>query len=77
MQMAPDAAQLVARIYNDAWMVRNYSRGRNSSIGRAERAAAIRKLGLTIRFAFSISDDFEALLTALYDGLTPQRPPPF
>lgn len=77
MNMAPDVAQLIARIYNDAWMVRNYSRGRNSHIGRAERAQAIRKLGLTIRFAFNISEDFEALLVALYDGLTPQKPPPF
>jgi hypothetical protein len=77
MDVAPDIAQIVARIYNDAWLVRNYSRGRNSSIGRAERAHAIRKLGLTVRFAFNISDDFEALLTALYDGLTPQKPPPF
>jgi hypothetical protein len=35
------------------------------------RQRAIRDLGLAVRRAFNESDDFEALLIALYDGLSP------
>jgi hypothetical protein len=77
MQMAPDARATHCADLQRCLDGPQLQPRPNSSIGRAERAAAIRKLGLTVRFAFNISDDFEALLTALYDGLTPQRPPPF
>jgi hypothetical protein len=76
--MAPDTADLVSRIYNDWYMVRHYWRGARSSIARAERQAAIRKLGLTVRYAFSASEDFEALLAAVVDGGRPRdTDPPF
>lgn len=79
--MAPDTGHLVAAILNDCWMVRNYVRGgrladRNSHIAQ-QRQAAILKLGLTVRAAFSASDDFEPLLIAVFHGLSPKDDPPF
>jgi hypothetical protein len=59
-------------IRNDFCMVRHYERGGRSSIQRTQRAQAILKLGLTVREAFNRSDDFEALLTAMADGLHPR-----
>lgn len=50
---------------------------RASSISRKERQAAIRQLGLTVRHAFTVSDDFEALLAAVVDGGRPRDDPPF
>ena len=35
------------------------------------------KLGLTLRHAFNTSDEFEALLGALVDGLSPKPNQPF
>lgn len=76
--MAPDRAELlVARIYNAAWMVRHYARGGHSSIQAAQRAEAIRSLGLVIRAAFNETENFEPLLTAVFDGLSPRDAPPF
>lgn len=75
--MAPDTGQLVARILNDAWMVRHYARGGRTGIQRARREQAIQKLGLTVRDAFSVSDDFQSLLAAIVDGLRPRDEPPF
>ena len=75
--MAPDTAELVAVILNSAWMVRHYARGGRSSIQRAERKQAILYLGLAVRHAFSQSEDFEALLAAVVDGLRPRETPPF
>ena len=75
--MAPEPAQLVARIYNAAWMVRFYARGGRTNIQRKQRDAAIRAMGLVIREAFNVSEDFEPLLIAIFDGLSQKDSPPF
>lgn len=75
--MAPDTAELVASIYNAAWLVRHNGRGGRSSTQRLERAQAIQRLGLTVREVFNASEDFEPLLIALFDGLSRVNPPPF
>jgi hypothetical protein len=76
--MGPDTAQLVSRILNAAWLVRHYSRGGRLSIHRTERQNAITVLGVTVRDAFTISTDYEALLGAVVDGLRPRdTDPPF
>lgn len=75
--MAPDTGELVTTIRNDARMVREYVRGGRTSIGRARRTQAIQKLGLSVREAFNQSDDFEALLAAIVDGLRPRDEQPF
>lgn len=78
MRSRAETDALVAAILNDWWMVRHYARGANTSIGRASRAQAIQKLGLTIRNAFNTSDDFEALIAAILAGGRPQEyDPPF
>ena len=59
----------VAAIHNAAWMVRHYPR----PMQRAQRAQALRELGLIVREAFNASEDFEALLIALLDGLLPRE----
>jgi len=59
----------VAAILNAAWMVRHYCR----PMQRAQRAAALRALGLACREAFNRSEDFEPLLIALLDGLAPHE----
>lgn len=70
--MAPDHAELIAKIYNAAWWVRHYRRlGRNN----ATRQQAVLALGLAVRHAFACSDDFEPLLTALMDSLEPRENP--
>jgi hypothetical protein len=71
-----DNGRYVAAILNDAWMVRNYGLERNES-QRLRRAQAILKLGLTVREAFSSTDDFEPLLAAICDGLRPRESKPF
>lgn len=60
------------RIRNSAWAVRYYRRGARSSIGREQREAAIRELGLAVREAFNSTDDFEPLLAELVEGLRPR-----
>lgn len=75
--MAPDTARLVSAILNDAWMVRHYARGGRIAIQREQRSNAIHHLGVTVRDAFNQSDDFEALLAAVVDGLRPRDDPPF
>lgn len=67
----------VAAILNAAWMVRHYARGGRSSTQREQRDTAIRHLGITVRDAFTQSEDFEALLAAVVDGLRPHNDPPF
>ena len=74
--MAPDTATLVAAILNEAWMVRHYALRRTPS-QRIRRAQAVLKLGLIVREAFDSSDDFEALLGAVLDGLRPRDERPF
>jgi hypothetical protein len=76
-RLAPDTGLLVSLILNAAWMVRHYARGGRSTIQRTERTQAIQKLGLTVREAFSQSEDFEPLLAAVVDGLRPKDDPPF
>ena len=75
--MAPDTTVLVARILNSAWMVRHYARGARLRSLAPQRDKAIRALGLTVRDCFNASDDFETLLTAVVDGLTPDNSPRF
>lgn len=75
--MGPDSAELVARIYNAAWMVRYYARGGRTTIQRDKRAHAIQDLGVAVREAFNVSEDFEPLLIALFDGLNAKEAPPF
>lgn len=74
---APHTERHVASILNAAWVVRHYARGGRTTIQRPERTRAIRELGLIVRGAFSSSDDFEALLAAVVDGLRPKDEPPF
>lgn len=74
---APGTAELVAQLLNAAYMVRHYVRGGRSSIGKAHRAQAIQQMGLAVREAFSQSDDFEPLLAAVANGLSPRDDPPF
>lgn len=75
--MAPDSTSHAAAILNACWMVRHYGRGRRSRIHRAERARALRELGLAVRQAFNESEDFEVLLGAIVDGLVPHDAPRF
>lgn len=72
-----DTGVLVADILNAAWMVRHYQRGGRSAIGQLKREQAILKLGLTVREAFEQSEDFEALLAAVVEGLRPRDAQPF
>lgn len=76
--MGPDTAQLVAAILNAAWLVRHYARGARVHSGpmRARRDGAVKDLGLAVRHAFNSSEDFEALLAALADGLNPKDDTP-
>jgi len=77
--MGPDSARLTAAILNAAWMVRHYARGarqRSSPIAE-KRDEAIKKLGIICRDAFNSSEDFEALLAAICDGLHPHDEQPF
>lgn len=76
--MAPDTAQLVGAILNAGWWVRHYARGaRIAGRQRELRAEAIRALGLVVRQAFDVSEDFEPLLQAIVDGLVPHDDPRF
>ena len=77
MAASGGTAHYVASIYNAAWLVRNYARGGRTTIGRKQRKAAIHKLGLAVRYAFKHSEDFEPLLVAVFDGLSPKDAPPF
>lgn len=71
---APDPALLVSEILNACWMVRHYARGGQSSIQRDKRQQAVEQLGLVCRKAFAVTNDFEPILTAIVDGLTPEKP---
>lgn len=76
--MAPDGTGgYVSAIRNAGWMVRHYVRGGRSAIHKAERQQAIRDMGLVVRDAFNKSNDFEALLAAIVDGLRPKDDQPF
>lgn len=61
----------VAAILNAAWMVRHYALQRTETM-RQQRARAVREMGLLVREAFNNSDDFEALLAAIVNGLSPK-----
>lgn len=74
--MAPDTTRQVAEILNAAWMVRHYALQRTAAM-RLRRAQAVQRLGLAVREAFNTSDDFEALLAAVVDGLRPRDERPF
>lgn len=66
--MSDYTRELESYIRNRAWMVRHYARCR----GSIQRRQAIQMLGLAIRRAFNESDDFEPLLLAVLDGLSPK-----
>ena len=78
--MGPDSGELVARILNAAYMVRYRARGgrvsETSPLYR-KRMEAIHELGLVVRHAFNVSEDFEPLLAAVCDGLRPHIEQPF
>ena len=67
MQPDPTAAH-VAAIYNAAWFVRDLGRPHQHD----KKAEAINRLGLTVRAAFDAGTDFEPLLYAIRDALTPR-----
>jgi len=64
--------QLVSEILNAAWMVRHYSRGGRTGVGATQREQAILYLGAAVRRAFATSDQYEALLEAIVEGLRPK-----
>lgn len=74
---SPDVTHYVAAILNAGWMVRHYVRGARTNINKLEREQAIRLLGLTVREAFTVLDEFEPLLVAVVDALRPRDDPPF
>jgi hypothetical protein len=57
---------------NAAWLVRHYARGGRSIFQRRQRQEAIHAMGLAVRDAFNESEEFEALLIAVVDGLRPR-----
>ena len=78
--MAPGTGYHVAAILNAGYIVRHNVRGgrvsKDSPMAH-RRAEAIRQMGLVVRDAFNQSDDFEALLAAVADGVRPRNEPPF
>ena len=61
-------------------MVRHYARGGASAIHREERAGAISQLGRAARDALNEAQapaTYEAILTAILDGLSPANTPRF
>ena len=72
----PQSEEFVTSIRNITWMVRHYSLQRTRH-NRLRRAQAVLKLGLVVREAFARSNDYEALLEALVEGLRPSDKPPF
>jgi hypothetical protein len=69
--MQNELAAHLAAIYNTAWQVRFWCRPAQ----RARRAQAVRALGLAVRRAFNLFDDFEPLLFAVADALRDAAPP--
>lgn len=69
--MRRDVGDLVSTIYNDCYMVRHYERN------KLRRHQAIQKLGATLQFAFSQTDEYEPLIQALLEGLRPIDRPKF
>ncbi len=65
---AADPGRVIAEILNSCYFVRQYQR----PMMKAQRAAAIRALGLACRAAFNSTEDFEPILTAIVDGLAPR-----
>jgi hypothetical protein len=68
-----EKSDLLALISNDCCMVRHYERGNRTSIGKLQRAQAILKLGVTLRYVLEHCDDDEATLATLVDGLRPRQ----
>lgn len=67
--MNRDPAPTVAGLYNLCWVVRYHKRQRE------KRKQAIQLLGLTLRQALleaESPEDFESLLKAVVDGLSPR-----
>lgn len=74
--MAPDLDARLAAIRNAGWLIRHYALQRTRH-DRARRAEAIMEMGMAVREAFALSDDFEPLLVAVVDGLRPLDNQPF
>lgn len=76
--MEPELRDLLDQIRNEGWMVRHYySRGARTSIGRLHRQQALIKFGLTCRYALNHSNEFEAILSAIVEALSPKNHEPF
>ena len=75
--MDQDQTRYVAAILNAGYLVRYYARGGRLSIHRQERARAILAMGVAVLDALSHSNDYEAILAAVVDGLRPRNDPPF
>lgn len=76
MDALSEAQRLAADIRNAAYMVRHYGR----AVQRAQRNAAIVFMGHRVRDAFANAQDteYETLLAAIVDGLSPaDYKPPF
>lgn len=71
-----DVAEILELIRNDCFMVRHYSSSRTEA-ARLRRHQAILKLWADLHFAYKQSDDPEAVLAELLDGLRPRDIPPF
>lgn len=68
MQRQSVAAHLGA-IMNAGWWVRHYCRPHQREL----RAQAILALGLACRAAFNSTEEFEPVINALVDAVTPPR----
>lgn len=75
--MGADQGDLFSEIRHAGWMVRYYARGGRTGVGKLKREQAIQRLGLAVRHAFSVSDDYESLLAAVADALRPKDEAPF
>ena len=66
----------VSLILNDLWLIRHYH-GKRTPAARMRRKQAIAKLGLDLREALNHTNDFEAILRAMYEGIYPKDDAPF
>ena len=72
----PELGELLSQLNNDCYMVRHYH-GQRTAARRLRRHQAIQKLVATLMFTFEHTDDYEAVIGAVLDGLRPRDRPPF
>ena len=65
--------QLLDEIRHACWWVRHYRGCRNP----LRLSQAVMKLGLSVRDALNKSDNYQAILAAVYIGLSPKDDSPF